>query len=230
MPKNQIGYIDFKKNSILNSSLELLKDGIDNYTLFDSKNLDSHGYILECKIDNSTYMKLICTSNPIKIYTHKYSLLINNNFEELEKPILTINVTCDCILFEDYSLFITGKAENIFDLERHYKALASKCLLTLKNKKLLENFDTFSSYASIWPKASKFENFDTTRINAFSDLSNSKKEEILKLFSISINKEGNIIANNPEEFEKVLNFVCGNLLLDFNNDGYEVNHPRKINL
>ena len=31
------------------------------------------------------------------------------------------------------------------------------------------------------------------------------------------------------EREQVLNFACGKLLIDFNNDGYEVAYPKKIN-
>ncbi len=190
MPKNQIGFIDLtNKNNILQHSLKLLNDGIDNYTLFASKDLSLHGYILECKLDGQTYMKIISTSNPIKIYKYKYSLLFNNNFRELEDPILTLNHTCDCILFEKYSLFFTGRAESIFDLEKHYKALASKCLTTIKNNKILENFETFSNYASGWPKATKFENFDDKRIIDFSNLDKDKKEEILKSFSISLNQK-----------------------------------------
>lgn len=229
MPKNQIGFIDLTdKNNILKNSLELINSGMDNSVPFASQDLSLHGYILECRIDGQTYMKILSTSKPIRIYKHKYSLIFNNKFKEIEDPILTLNHTCDCILFSNYSLFFTGRAESIFDLEKHYKVLAAKCLSTLKDKQLFENFDNFSQYASSWPKATKFENFDAARINYFALLDVDIKKKILNNFAITSNENGAIITNSPEENEKVLNFICRKLLLDFNNDGYEVCYPKKI--
>ncbi len=229
MPKNKLGFIDLTKNdNILKSSIPLINEGILNYTLFDSRDLSLHGYILECKINNITYMRIFSKSNPIKFFKHKYSIISKNKFDELETPVLSINHSCDCILFADYSIFFTNGAESIFDLERHYKVLASTCLSKLKNYELFEDFDQFVEYASAWPKAVKFENFKLERISQFSQLSKLKKENILNLFSINYNKNGAIIFSTPEEKEKVLSFICGNLLLDFNQDGYEVSYPKKI--
>lgn len=230
MPKNKIGFIDLQKdNNILKHGLNLLNECINTYTQFASKDLLLHGYILECNINGQTYMKILSSSNPIKYYKHKFSFIINN-FTELTDPILSLNVSCDCIILNDYALFFTGKAESIFDLEKHYKVLALKCLNQLQNKGLIEDFDSFKNYACCWPKAAKFETFDIDRINNFAELDVSTKTKILNNFSISINHQGAIIANSPEEREQVLNFACGKLLTDFNNDGYEVAYPKKINL
>lgn len=229
MQKNKIGFIDLEKNDVLRPSLDLLDECINRYTQFASKDLALHGYILECIINGQTYMKILSSSNPIKYYKHKYSLIINN-FEELTNPILSLNITCDCIIFEKYALFFTGKAESIFDLEKHYKIHASKCLTQLQSQNIIEDFESFKNYACCWPKASKFETFDIERINKFKELDVSIKSKILNNFSISLNTNGLLITNSPEEKEQVLNFICGKLLLDFNNDGYEVSYPKKINL
>ena len=228
MPKNQIGFIDLNGNNLLSKSLELLNTGINSSVLFASQDLLLHGYVLECRIDGQTYMQILSTSKPIKVYKHKYSLLYLDKFQEIEEPILSLNHTCDCIVFNDYCLFFTGRAESIFDLEKHYKALATKCLSGLRDKGLFENFDSFSQYASVWPKATKFENFDIERINSYSKLPVDERKKILDKFSISSTKDGAIISNSPEENEKALNFICKKLLLDFNNDGYEVCYPKKI--
>lgn len=230
MPKNKIGFIDLNnENNILKNSIELLEFGINNSTLFAGRTLSLHGYILECKIDGNTHMKIISTSNPIKIYKHRYSLIFNNRFEELQNPVLTLNHTCDCILFKEYCLFLTGRAESIFDLEKHYKVLAIKCLEKIQEQQLLADFENFSTYASIWPRAARFENFNAARITEFSKLPKTEKEHILKRSSISVDQNGAMVSNNPEENEKILNFICGKVLYDFNNDTYEVCYPRKIN-
>ena len=214
MPKNKIGFIDLQNDdNVLKHGLNLLNECISTYTQFASKDLALHGYVLECNINGQTYMKVLSSSNPIKYYKHKFSFIINN-FTELTDPILSLNVSCDCIIFNDYALFFTGKAESIFDLEKHYKVLASKCLTQLQEKGIIEDFDSFKNYACCWPKAAKFESFDIDRINNF---------------SILLNSQGAIVANSPEEREQVLNFACGKLLIDFNNDGYEVAYPKKIN-
>lgn len=230
MPKNKIGFIDLQKDdNVLKHGLNLLNECISTYTQFASKDLALHGYVLECNINGQTYMKVLSSSNPIKYYKHKFSFIINN-FTELTDPILSLNVSCDCIIFNDYALFFTGKAESIFDLEKHYKVLASKCLTQLQNKGIIEDFDSFKNYACCWPKAAKFESFDIDRINSFAELDIPTKTKILNNFSILLNNQGAIIANSPEEREQVLNFACGKLLIDFNNDGYEVAYPKKINL
>lgn len=229
MPKNKIGFIDLQKDdNVLKHGLNLLNECISTYTQFASKDLALHGYVLECNINGQTYMKVLSSSNPIKYYKHKFSFIINN-FTELTDPILSLNVSCDCIIFNDYALFFTGKAESIFDLEKHYKVLASKCLTQLQEKGIIEDFDFFKNYACCWPKAAKFESFDIDRINSFAELDIPTKAKILNNFSILLNSQGAIVANSPEEREQVLNFACGKLLIDFNNDGYEVAYPKKIN-
>ena len=229
MPKNKIGFIDLQNDdNVLKHGLNLLNECISTYTQFDSKDLALHGYVLECNINGQTYMKVLSSSNPIKYYKHKFSFIINN-FTELTDPILSLNVSCDCIIFNDYALFFTGKAESIFDLEKHYKVLASKCLTQLQEKGIIEDFDSFKNYACCWPKAAKFESFDIDRINSFAELDIPTKAKILNNFSILLNSQGAIVANSPEEREQVLNFACGKLLIDFNNDGYEVAYPKKIN-
>lgn len=229
MPKNKIGFIDLQKDdNVLKHGLNLLNECISTYTQFASKDLALHGYVLECNINGQTYMKVLSSSNPIKYYKHKFSFIINN-FTELTDPILSLNVSCDCIIFNDYALFFTGKAESIFDLEKHYKVLASKCLTQLQEKGIIEDFDSFKNYACCWPKAAKFESFDIDRINSFAELDIPIKAKILNNFSILLNSQGAIVANSPEEREQVLNFACGKLLIDFNNDGYEVAYPKKIN-
>lgn len=231
MPKDKIGFIDLQKEDhILKYGLILLDEYIRTYTHFASKDLALHGYILECDINGQTYMKVLSSSNPIKYYHHKYSLILSNRFTELTEPILSLNISCDCIIFNDYALFFSGKAESIFDLEKHYKALASKCLNQLQTKGIIENFDSFKDYAYRWPKAAKFESFDFERINNFAKLDIATKTKILSNFSILLNNQGAIIANSPEEKEQVLNFACKKLLTDFNNDGYEVAYPKKISL
>lgn len=228
MPKNKIGFIDLHRNdNVLRIGLNLLNNCINNYTQFASKDLLLHGYVLECNIDGQTYMQVLSSSNPIKHYRYKYSI-ITNHFNEITTPILSLNISCDCIVLNDYALFLTGKAESIFDLEKHYKVLASKCLNYLEGKGIIEDFGSFKSYACSWPKASKFESFDTARIDSFLALNISERTKILNNFSISLNKNGSIITNSPEEKEQVLNFTCGKLLTDFNNDGYEVAYPKKI--
>ena len=229
MPKNKIGFIDLQKDdNVLKHGLNLLNECISTYTQFASKDLALHGYVLECNINGQTYMKVLSSSNPIKYYKHKFSFIINN-FTELTDPILSLNVSCDCIIFNDYALFFKGKAESIFDLEKHYKVLASKCLTQLQEKGIIEDFDSFKNYACCWPKAAKFESFDIDRINSFAELDIPSKAKILNNFSILLNSQGAIVANSPEEREQVLNFACGKLLIDFNNDGYEVAYPKKIN-
>lgn len=190
IPKNKIGFIDLTtSNNILKNSLKLIDEGIDNNVLFASQDLALHGYILECKINSQVYMRIFSTCKPVRVYQHKYSVLFKTQFNELSDPILTINHSCDCIVFNDYCLFLSGKAESIFDLEKHYKALSTKCLNSLQAMHLFDDsFENFYNYASVWPKAAKFETFDIERINEFCKLDTSKKCNILQSFSIPLNE------------------------------------------
>ena len=230
IPKQKIGFIDLNdNNNILKNSLELIDNGKNDAVQFSSKDLSLHGYILECKISGNVYMQIFYSSNPIKVYKNKYSIIFKNKFKEITEPVFTINKVCDCMLFNDYALFFTGRAESIFDLEKHYKALASKCLYDLKSSEVLENIESFIKYASVWPKAAKFETYDENSIKSFSILSKNKKDNILGRFDIQTNEKGAIIADTPDSQERVLKFVCNKYLMDFNNEGYEVAYSQKIN-
>lgn len=229
MPKQRIGYIDLNNNNILKSSLDLIDIGKDNAVQFNSRDLALHGYILECKISGNIFMQIFSSSNPIKIYRNKYSILFKSKFSELTDPVLTINSYCDCILFNNYCLFFSGKAENIFDLEKHYKALASKCLNNLKSSGIVADIDTFVEYASAWPKAANFETYDKNRIEKFATLTTNARNKILSSFDMKTDKKGAIIADTPDSKEKILKFVCNKYLRDFNDEGYEVTYPQKIN-
>lgn len=230
MPRDKIGFIDLSdENNMLKNPLRLINDGIAHSDLFSSNNISSHGYIIECKIEGQPYLQIFSTSNPIKIYKHKYSVLFNK-FNEITEPILSLNHTCDCIIKNnDYALFFTGRAENIFDLEKHYKALANKSLNFLRNSNLFEDFDSFANYSSVWPKAAKFETFSEERIQQFASLTATRRAEILNTFNISVNANGAIVTNSPEAQENVLKFICGKFLTDFDDEPYEVFYPQKIN-
>ena len=140
---------------------------------------------------------------------------------------LILNVSIPSIILE-YIHQNNEENPGIFDLEKHYKILASKSLNYLDGKNLFEDINSFKSYAGTWPKATKFETFDASRMDAFSNLSTSNKKKKLTPFSITLNENGAIITNSLEDKEQVLNFVCGKLFTDFNDDGYEVAYPKKL--
>ena len=107
--------------------------------------------------------------------------------------------------------------------------ILKKCLFSIKDKHLFENFETFANYSSVWPKAAKFETFSLENIEKFIQFSADKKTEILKNFNIKTDANGAILTDSPDNNEKALKFICGKYLTDFNNSAYEVTYPQRIN-
>lgn len=230
MPRDGIGYFNLKnQNCILKTPLNVFNEGIQKSVPYSGKFAKYNGYVIEGRINNLPYVRLISTSSVIKYYKKSYFIFMNE-FNKIEKPVFEIKNNSDCILFNDYCLFLTNHAESIFDLEKQYKAIAQRSLRFLKDNNLISNFGYFKEYASSYPRALKFDSFDNERIIDFKNRSISDRRSILQTYSINSNEDGEITISNEDEAERTLNFLCSKLLTDFNSDCYEASYIRKITL
>ena len=228
MPKNSIGYIDIsKEGNILKPSLNLIDTGLINSQPFNLKFYKHNGYIIEIKIDGITYARFFTSSGVLKTYSKTFSWNVST-FNRIDKPTFELKNYCDLVVFNDYCLFFTNKAECILDLDRQYKRIAEKSLNFLKTCSLIENFEKFSAYSSEYPRILKFDTFDEERINQFVNLPLNEKKELITKMDLKCNGSGNILIDSKEDSEKVLNFLCSKLFVDFTNDCYEASYIKKL--
>lgn len=228
MPKNSIGYIDISKDSnILKPSIELIDDGISKAQPFNCKFYKHNGYIIEIKINGEVFAKLFTSSSVIKTFSKTFSWNIST-FKRIDRPTFELKNYCDLIIFSDYCLFFTNKAECILDLDRQYKKIAEKSLNFLRNCSIVNNFEKFSTYSSQYPKILKFDTFDEERIKKFLDLPLDEKKDIINKRNLKCNDSGNIVIDTTEDSEKVLNFLCSKLFVDFTDECYEASYIKKI--
>lgn len=228
MPKNSIGYIDISKDSnILKPSIELIDDGISKAQPFNCKFYKHNGYIIEIKINGEVFAKLFTSSSVIKTFSKTFSWNVST-FKRIDRPTFELKNYCDLIIFSDYCLFFTNKAECILDLDRQYKKIAEKSLNFLRNCSIVNDFEKFSTYSSQYPKILKFDTFDEERIKKFLDLPLDEKKDIINKRNLKCNDSGNIVIDTTEDSEKVLNFVCSKLFVDFTDECYEASYIKKI--
>lgn len=228
MPKNSIGYIDISNESnILKSSLSLIDDGLNNSQPFNCKFYKHNGYIIEIKIDGNTFARFFTSSSVLKTFSKTFSWNVST-FKRIDKPTFELKNYCDLVIFNDYCLFFTNKAECILDLDRQYKKIAEKSLIFLQNCSILNNFEKFSAYSSQYPKILKFDTFDEERITKFVNLPVDDKKEIINKINLKCDESGKILIDNSDDSEKVLSFLCSKLFIDFTDDCYEASYIKKL--
>lgn len=224
MPKDTIGFIDLNETSLID--LSQINLGIEKANPFRGELLKYSGYIIEGKLAGETCIKIFFASNTVRTYRKRY-FWTTNEFAKIEKPMLEIKDYADCIICNDYCLFFSNRAEGIFDLEKHYKAVAQKSLKFIHDLSIIENFPMFSDYASNYRQALKFDSFDEERLLEFSKLSVDDKKEVIPS-NLEINNKGQFITANKEQLDAALDFICLKVFKDFNNDFYQTSYPKKI--
>ena len=224
MPKDTIGFIDIAKTSFLD--LSQINLGIQKSNPFKGELLKYNGYILEGRLNGESYIKVFFASNTVRTYRKRY-YWATNEFSKIEKPMLEIKDYADCIICNGYCLFFSNRAEGIFDLEKHYKAVAQKSLKFIQDLGIVDNFSEFYNYSSNYRQALKFDSFSEERLLEFSKLPINEKKKVIPS-NLAINEEGQFVVTNKEQLDATLDFICLKVFKDFNNDCYQTSYPKKI--
>ncbi len=171
-------------------------------------------------IDNSDYpVKLISMQNPITILKHKFCMQ-NGTFQEISDKVLSLRPTIDIVIFDGYVYMLTLAGENLFNMERSYKAICTTKISSIKDCNILTDFDAFSAIAGSGHNPRKFVSFNDSHLQKLKNANTRKK--MAKKFNISLDGD-KFDSKKSDTSDKLVKLLCDRGMVDpFDDNPMEV--------
>jgi len=131
-----------------------------------------------------------------------------------EQPVLRFNQAVDLIIIGGFCYFVTSNAEKDLGLENRHFAICAKRMALIADKGLINNYDQLDTIAMKSKHARKFLDFDLKIIEHIERLPIIEREEFLSKYGITIDNEGLIDTDDPEQCELVIDLLCCRSCLD----------------
>lgn len=171
-------------------------------------------------IDNSDYpVKLISMQNPITILKHKFCMQ-NGTFQEISDKVLSLRPTIDIVIFDGYVYMLTLAGENLFNMERSYKAICTTKISSIKDCNILTDFDAFSAIAGSGHNPRKFVSFNDSHLQKLKNANTRKK--MARKFNISLDGD-KFDSKKADTSDKLVKLLCDRGMVDpFDDNPMEV--------
>ncbi len=175
--------------------------------------LSPDAYLLKgiITIDNNDHpIKLISMQCPITTLKHKFTEN-NGSFKEISSKVLSLKPSIDVIIWNDTVYLLTLSGENLFNMERAYKAVCSQKINEIIRCNFLIDTNAFTRIASSGHNPRRFISFNESR---FQKLKNQNyRLKMAKKFSIPI-KNNKFDTTQDGAVEKIVKLLCNKGMVD----------------
>lgn len=176
------------------------------------------------KEDEIIPIKLFSMQNPITMLKHRF-MRNNGCFKELDEKVLTLRPTIDVLIYGSEVYLFTLNGENLFNMERSYKALCCDYIARVQETGMIVNAEKFSSIASSGHNPRRFVSFNQAHLDKLKNA--STRGRIAKKFSIPL-KDGKFDTEQEGVSEKMVKILCDKGMVDpFENLPMEVPSAKK---
>lgn len=169
-------------------------------------------------------IKLISMQNPVTSLKHKF-LRANGTFTEITDKVISLRTSIDVIILEDTVFMLTLAGENLFNLERAYKAACAGKLNEIEQCNIVTDFAAFSSIAGSGHNPRKFVSFNDAHLQK---LKNSRsRAKMARKFNIPMT--GDLFdTTQPGPADKIVKLLCDRGMVDpFDDNPMEVAGSKK---
>lgn len=169
-------------------------------------------------------IKLISMQNPVTSLKHKF-LRANGTFTEITDRVISLRTLIDVIIMEDTVYMLTLAGENLFNMERAYKAACTGELVEIERCSIVTDFATFSSVAVSGHNPRKFVSFNDAHLQKLKNARSRTK--MAKKFNIPL--DGELFdTTQPGATEKIVKLLCDRGMVDpFDDNPMEVAGSKK---
>ena len=214
----------------LNPEWKLIEE---NYARFSAAMMDceQEGELLKDKysayiisgILNGKPIHLISMHNPF-VNVKKKLILSDSKFKPVDKPMLSLRTSVDVMIFDDEIYMLSMAGENLFNLERAYKAVCEYSVTTIIDSGILSNIEIFRKIATSKSNPRRFISYNEKYLEK---LKNKRiRGKIAKKFEIPL-IDGNFDSETEEASERIVKVLCGKGMLDpFDANPMEVSGSR----
>ena len=155
-------------------------------------------------------IKLISMQNPITMLKHRF-MQNKGAFQELDKKVLTLRPTIDVLIYGNEVYLFTLNGENLFNMERSYKALCSDYIAKVQESEIVVNIEKFSSVAGSGHNPRRFVSYNQSHLEKLKNASTRRK--IATKFSIPMDG-GKFDTNQEGVTEKIVKILCDKGMVD----------------
>nr|WP_290463241.1 Kiwa anti-phage protein KwaB-like domain-containing protein [Acutalibacter muris] len=169
-------------------------------------------------------IKLISMQNPVTSLKHKF-LGANGTFTEITDKVISLRTSIDVIIMEDTVYMFTLAGENLFNMERAYRAACAGKLNEIEHSSIVNDFAAFSSVAGSGHNPRKFVSFNDSHLQK---LKNSRsRAKMARKFSIPMS--GDLFdTTQPGATDKIVKLLCDRGMIDpFDDNPMEVAGSKK---
>ena len=169
-------------------------------------------------------IKLMSMQNPVTSLKHKF-LRANGTFTEITDRVISLRTSIDVIIMEGTVYMLTLAGENLFNMERAYKAVCTGKLVEIERCNIVTDLAAFSSVAGSGHNPRKFVSFNDAHLQK---LKNPKiRTKMAKKFNIHMNGEL-FDTKQPGATEKIVKLLCDRGMVDpFDDNPMEVAGSKK---
>lgn len=169
-------------------------------------------------------IKLISMQNPVTSLKHKF-LRANGTFTEITDRVISLRTSIDVIIMEDTVYMLTLAGENLFNMERAYKAVCTGKLVEIERCNIVTDFAVFSSVAGSGHNPRKFVSFNDAHLQKLKNTRSRTK--MAKKFNIPM--DGELFdTTQPGSTEKIVKLLCDRGMVDpFDDNPMEVAGSKK---
>lgn len=185
-------------------------------------------YVISGTIDddegNEIAIKLFSMQKPVSRMKNRF-WLSGNTFKKIEEPVLNMRMSIDVLMIDKEIFFFNMSGENLFNMERSYKALCTACSQDVVDSALITNSDVFKSVAASGANPRRFVSFDKERLEKLKDADMRKK--MAAKFKIDLNDADLFMTEDKATAEKLIKLLCKKGMVDpFGEEPVEVSGAR----
>ena len=134
-----------------------------------------------------------------------------STFRPIDKPILSLRLNADVIMYDEKVYFLSMAGENLFNMERAYKATCSYCVNDIVASGIITDIECFKNTAMSGSNPRRFVSYNSSHLER---LKNKKtRERIAKKFDIPV-KDSFFDSEQDGASEKIVKLLCGTGMVD----------------
>lgn len=215
-------------NELISTEYSSLIEAIGNPdSEVDPLEFSAQAYILKgvIPIDGEELsVKLISMQNPVTSLKHKF-LRSNGTFTEISDKVISLRTAIDVVIVDETVYMLTLAGENLFNMERAYKAVCEKQITNITDSNIINDAEAFSSVASCGHNPRKFISFNESHLQKLKN-ANSRRR-MSKKFNIPLD-EGKFDMRQPGAADKLVKLLCDRGMVDpFDDNPMEVSSSKK---
>lgn len=203
-----------KDNTLIQSEYSALLKSVSNPDEeTDPLKFKAQAYLLYGTVkinDTEQPVKLISMQNPVTTLKHKF-LKQNDKFQEINNKVLTLRLTIDVVIFNDYIYMLTLAGEKLFNMERSYKLICNEKVNIINNCDIITNFIEFEKIAKRGQNPRKFVSFNDKHLKELKKPETRKK--ISQKFNIPL-KGKKFNTDKTSSSEKIIKLLCNKGMLE----------------